>query len=98
MIRLPADRTREFLHVGEQLFSLVQPAWVKITETETDTALTFTLPKGVALHRFAQCVEIRPPAAIGERDLEFLADRIKQIPDIDFLDQHLHVAVLVFPE
>ena len=69
-----------------------------IAAVEDDAALALGSAQADALKHRPASIEIGPAAGIGERDMEGRADRLEQRLQIDLLDQHLEVDILVVPE
>ena len=76
----------------------IQAAWVMVAAVQQNTLLTFGLPFGESFHQAGARMDIRPAARVGQRDVIFATDQLEQALEVDFLNHHFDVAVLVFPE
>ena len=93
--RRPADTT---CHVLQVLFDEVgdmEPTGIVIAAIEQDDFFALSLPIGKPLHHRGATMKIAPTATVGQCDVKGLADRTKQTAQIDFLDHHFEVGVLL---
>ena len=82
-------------HVGPQGVRDGEPDRIVVAAVEQDALLAGGLMLGEAAHHVGAAVEVRPAAAIGDRDVELRQIGLEQRLQVDLLDHHLQVDVLI---